>query len=67
MISGLYLEGANWDLKRKGIADSLPGKMFVEMPMIHFLPKNIIETKNNLYPCPLYKTVERAGTLSTTG
>ena len=37
------------------------------MPMIHFLPKMIADTKNNLYPCPLYKTMERAGTLSTTG
>ena len=61
------MEGANWDLKRKGIADSLPGKMFVEMPMIHFLPKTMADTKNNLYSCPLYKTMDRAGTLSTTG
>ena len=41
--------------------------MFFNMPMIHFIPKEFNDFKGNLYSCPLYKTVDRAGTLSTTG
>jgi dynein heavy chain len=36
--------------------------------MIHLIPKVDRETpKENVYNCPLYKVVSRAGTLSTTG
>ena len=30
-VSGLFLERANWNLKRKGIADSLLGKILVKI------------------------------------
>ena len=42
-------------------------QLFYEMPIIHFLPKETNDFKGNLYHCPLYKTLSRAGTLSTTG
>ena len=67
LISGLFLEGAHWDLKRKSIVDSIKGQTFYEMPLIHFIPKENEDFKGNLYSCPLYKTLERVGTLSTTG
>ena len=66
-ISGLFLEGAHWDLKRKAIIDSVPNKMYVAMPNIHFIPKEISDHHGNIYNCPLYKTLARAGSLSTTG
>lgn len=66
-ISGLFLEGANWDIKRKNIVDATSNDLFYEMPVIHFYPKTSNDFKGNQYSCPLYKTLSRAGTLSTTG
>ena len=40
------------------------------MPVIYFLPvemKDGEDIHNDLYSCPVYKTSERAGLLSTTG
>lgn len=37
------------------------------MPLIHFNPKEINQIKGLVYKAPLYKTLNRAGTLSTTG
>ena len=46
--------------------------LFLEMPVIHLEPLATVETSRrisdgNLYMCPIYKTSERKGTLSTTG
>ncbi len=67
LISGLYLEGAHWDIKRKSVVDSISNEMFFKMPIIHFIPRESNDFRGNLYSCPLYKTMLRAGTLSTTG
>ncbi len=39
------------------------------MPVIHLLPRKTvdIDVKAHRYDCPVYKTSERRGTLSTTG
>lgn len=68
-ISGLFLEAAVWDRRRKAIVDAQPGEVHYAMPPIHFLPKEHSEAqiKGNVFLCPLYKTLARAGTLSTTG
>lgn len=66
-ISGLFLEGGWWDKKRKALVDQPPNQRFYKMPYIHFIPKEQNDFKGNIYSCPLYKTLVRAGTLSTTG
>ena len=49
-------------------AESEPKVLFVSMPMMWLCPtklEELVETPH--YKCPLYKTTERKGTLSTTG
>lgn len=42
--------------------------IYSQLPVIHFSPSQTEDTlSSTLYQCPLYKTVVRAGTLSTTG
>lgn len=68
-IKGLFLEGANWDDNILALNESNPKELFVEMPVIHLLPKRTdeIDEENHIYECPCYKTSERRGVLSTTG
>jgi len=67
-VYGLYLEGCKWDYDSEKLADSDPKKLFVDMPMIHFMPiQNREVPKTGIYNCPVYKVLSRNGTLSTTG
>jgi dynein heavy chain len=67
-ITGLYLEGARWDIPSNSIAESFPKVLYDAMPVIWIKPgeKGNFESKNT-YECPVYKTVLRRGVLSTTG
>ncbi|OWK02684.1 hypothetical protein Celaphus_00010425, partial [Cervus elaphus hippelaphus] len=67
-IHGLYLDGARWDRTSGLLAEQYPKLLFDLMPIIWIKPtvKSKI-LKSNAYVCPLYKTSERKGTLSTTG
>uniref|UniRef100_A0A4W2DJL5 Dynein axonemal heavy chain 12 n=1 Tax=Bos indicus x Bos taurus TaxID=30522 RepID=A0A4W2DJL5_BOBOX len=67
-IHGLYLDGARWDRTSGLLAEQYPKLLFDLMPIIWIKPtiKSKI-VKSNAYVCPLYKTSERKGTLSTTG
>ncbi|CAL9702663.1 unnamed protein product [Knipowitschia caucasica] len=68
-IHGLFLDGARWDTDSGVLAEQFPKVLFDSMPIIWIKPterKNIIQSLK-LYICPLYKTSERKGTLSTTG
>lgn len=55
------------------LKDALPGELFLSMPSMHLLPQVFEEmeksssTAEKCYSCPLYKTLTRAGVLSTTG
>uniref|UniRef100_H2M1P1 Dynein axonemal heavy chain 12 n=1 Tax=Oryzias latipes TaxID=8090 RepID=H2M1P1_ORYLA len=66
-VNGLFLDGARWD-KEGVLTEQHPRILFDSMPIIWVKPekKNMIQT-DSLYVCPLYKTSERKGTLSTTG
>ncbi|CAE7943227.1 Dnah1, partial [Symbiodinium sp. KB8] len=68
-VDGLFLEGANWDTERGALVESRPKELFVSMPVFHLIPKEEAKIDNNqhAYDCPVYKTAERRGTLSTTG
>lgn len=67
-IRGLYMEGARWDPARKALAESKPKELYSEMPVIWLLPKpQRKKPESGIYDCPVYKTLTRAGTLSTTG
>jgi dynein heavy chain len=65
---GLYLDGAKWDVANHQLAEADPKKLFSEMAHIWFKPaeeKNI--KTDGTYKCPVYKTSDRRGMLSTTG
>lgn len=66
--NGLYFDGCAWDYEEHVLGESKPKVLFSEVPKIHFLP---VQSENvhqfNNYDCPLYKTSDRRGILSTTG
>ena len=67
-IYGLFLEGARYDHTTGVLAECEPKVLFTDIPMMWFRPmevQNIPVVPH--YNCPLYKTSERKGTLSTTG
>ncbi|XP_050636999.1 dynein axonemal heavy chain 1 [Macaca thibetana thibetana] len=67
-IHGLFLEGARWDPEALQLAESQPKELYTEMAVIWLLPTpNRMAQDQDFYLCPIYKTLTRAGTLSTTG
>lgn len=66
-VDGLWLQGARWSPSRCRLEDAKPGEMFSPMTIVHFLPAVNVERSRSEYPCPIYKTSVRQGTLSTTG
>uniref|UniRef100_A0A8C4TYN4 Dynein axonemal heavy chain 1 n=1 Tax=Falco tinnunculus TaxID=100819 RepID=A0A8C4TYN4_FALTI len=67
-IHGLFLEGARWDPAAFQLAESRPRELYTEMAVIWLLPgPSRKPPAAGTYLCPIYKTLNRAGTLSTTG
>uniref|UniRef100_A0A7S3ZAX1 AAA+ ATPase domain-containing protein n=1 Tax=Lotharella globosa TaxID=91324 RepID=A0A7S3ZAX1_9EUKA len=67
-IRGLFMEGARWDAKEHSIVDSRPKELFTKMAVMWLVPEfERKPTQGGVYRCPIYKTLTRAGTLSTTG
>uniref|UniRef100_A0A8C0ZKM8 Dynein axonemal heavy chain 12 n=1 Tax=Cyanistes caeruleus TaxID=156563 RepID=A0A8C0ZKM8_CYACU len=62
-IHGLFLDGARWDRTKS----QFPKVLFDAMPIIWIKPSEYDFSDSNAYVCPLYKTSERKGILSTTG
>jgi dynein heavy chain, axonemal len=67
-IRGLFLEGARWNDESHQLDESRPKELYADVPVIWLKPVKGRERKEEgFYDCPLYKTLTRAGTLSTTG
>jgi dynein heavy chain len=68
-VYGLFIEGARWDAENLVIAESFPKVLFDKIPVILLIPilRTEDKTPTNIYACPIYKTSERRGVLSTTG
>ena len=71
---GFYFEAARWNFKMKKIIENKPKIVHSYGPIIWFKPILLEDSYNleknqdkNLYICPVYRTLERKGTLSTTG
>jgi dynein heavy chain len=67
-LYGLFLEGCRWDADINMLQESAPKKLFTSMPYIWFKPAKTVDIVfNHMYTCPIYKTLDRRGVLSTTG
>ena len=67
-ITGFFLEGARWDADSALLQESRSKELFTQLPVLHLLPAaNRAQPESGIYVCPLYKTLARFGTLSTTG
>jgi dynein heavy chain len=67
-IYGNWLEGCRWDNDTRMLGESQAKVLFERCPMMWLRPCHMNELKNfPHYYCPLYKTSERRGVLSTTG
>eukprot|EP00667_Euglena_gracilis_P000011 EG_transcript_11 len=67
-IYGMFLDGARWDDDQQILAESHPKQLFADLPVVWLKPE--VDRKrptSGLYISPCYKTLRRAGTLSTTG
>lgn len=67
LVHGLFIEAAKWDDDRMMLKDALKGEMASPLPILHMEPQMDYKPDKTWYESPLYKTSERAGTLSTTG
>ncbi|XP_026811506.1 dynein heavy chain 7, axonemal-like [Rhopalosiphum maidis] len=67
-VYGLFLDGARWSNKKSSLKESKSKQLYYKMPIIHMIPIKKEHLKfDTVYLCPMYKTAERKGTLSTTG
>lgn len=67
-IWGFFLEGARWNAQEHVIDESEPKVLFTQMVPMHLMPvQNRVKPTEGIYMCPSYKTLLRAGVLSTTG
>jgi len=67
-VYGMFIDGCKWDYGSMALADSDPKVLFAPAPLLWLKPVRLSDMA--VYPhymCPVYKTSERRGTLSTTG
>eukprot|EP01013_Petalomonas_cantuscygni_P008266 TRINITY_DN20983_c0_g1_i1.p1 TRINITY_DN20983_c0_g1~~TRINITY_DN20983_c0_g1_i1.p1 ORF type:complete len:1702 (-),score=530.22 TRINITY_DN20983_c0_g1_i1:180-4850(-) len=68
-IHGLFFEGCRWSFAEQSLVEAAPKELFSAAPTMWFKP--VVDRSEpdptTTYRCPVYKTLLRAGTLSTTG
>lgn len=67
-VYGAFLHGCRWDVDSQKLAEAKPRQLFTPAPMMWIKPcstQDLPEYKH--FECPMYRTSERRGTLSTTG
>ena len=79
VIHGLHLEGAEWDATAQCLRTPTTTQLYTPLPRVLLQPcVRVLATRTpqgpgagdrtaGTYRCPLYRTVARAGTLSTSG
>lgn len=67
IVYGIFLEGCRWNKETHMLDDSEAKKLFVEMPLVAFIPEQHRPKPQGVYQCPTYKVLSRLGTLLTTG
>jgi dynein heavy chain len=68
LVRGLWLQGASWDAHNGVLAEPQAGQLYAALPLVHLsaVPADTPASEQG-YQCPVYKTSDRAGVLSTTG
>jgi dynein heavy chain len=67
-VHGLFIEGARYDRSDSALAESEAKVLFTSLPSLWLRPQKAVDIEERPhYMCPLYKTSDRRGTLSTTG
>ena len=66
-IYGLFIDGAKWSQENWCVMDNDTDVVYNNFPVVHILPRVDFTPPKEDYFCPLYRTAERAGVLSTTG
>ncbi|XP_047042351.1 dynein axonemal heavy chain 7 [Helicoverpa zea] len=67
-IRGLFMEGARWNMDTMCVDESIPKILYDDFPPVWLIPLKREDVPTDVfYNCPLYKTGDRRGVLSTTG
>lgn len=67
-IRGLFLQGVAWNADKGYLCEARPRELFSPLPVMLVLPERTSKINHgHAYPCPIYKTSERFGILSTSG
>ena len=67
-VHGCFLHGCRWDVEGQRLAEAKPRQLFSAAPPMWIKPCPSTELPAyKCFECPLYRTSERRGMLSTTG